>query len=355
LEIHHDPMMTVDPFGETANATANATEGSNKFFKRIVGSDALGEAINYLVGQNTDEPANYSDLVLVFDMDKTLTNAKDETHVRGGNNTIEALRNAKSKGAQMFIVSAASPTKIAVDSAVGQLSTGTYCILKDIFEMKINSGITVKYNGIELAKNGSVYMSGYNKEEAIDHIIQNLIPLTEGKKHRFAFFDDAVGNAFNVGSYFQKNNLIATSFWWDPFEEDCFLADSMPEFDPTKKYKEYRSAEWDNKIECLQYNPPTHKNLTSTDFSYGMTRDSLNKKRELSAFEVDADVGRKRGECYRHVATYRWGVFDPKKAEEDADAKKKERLSVPDHSKNTRTAKSFLMKNLKIRPPSGHP
>ena len=58
----------------------------------------------------------------------TLTNAKDETHVRGGNNTIEALRRAKSKGAQMFIVSAANPTKIAVDSAVGQLMD---CFLTD--------------------------------------------------------------------------------------------------------------------------------------------------------------------------------------------------------------------------------
>ncbi len=328
---------------------------SNTFFKRIAGSDALGNTINYLVGQNTDdESGNDSDLVLIFDMDKTLTNAKDKTRIRGGKKTIEALQNAKSRGAQMFIVSAANPTKIAVDSAVGQLSTGTYCILKDIFEMKINSGITLKYNDIDLAKNGSVYMSGYNKEEAIDHINQNLIPTTEGKKHRIAFFDDAVSNAFNIGSYFQKKNMIATSFWWDPFEEDCFLTGEIPEFGRTKKYEEYRNAEWDTKITCLQYNPPTHKNLTSMDFSYGMTKDLLNKERELSAFGVDVDVGRKRGRSYKHVATYRWGVFDPKKAEEDAEALKKERLSVPCHSNNTRTAKSFLVNNLPMRPPSGH-
>merc|ERR1712232_514603 len=133
--------MANELFGETM-APAEAT---NAFFKRIVGKSALGETIDRLVGENknnttTDnERANGSVLVLVFDMDKTLTNAKDETHVRGGNITIEALRKAKSKGAQMFVISAANPTKIAVDSAVGQLSTGTYNILREFFDMKVDS------------------------------------------------------------------------------------------------------------------------------------------------------------------------------------------------------------------------
>ena len=80
----------------------------------------------------------------------------------------------------------------------------------------------------------------------MDHIVQILT--SPSKKHRFAFFDDAVGNAFNIGSYFQKKNLIGTSFWWDPFEEDCFLTDNLPDFDETKKYEEHQNEEWDTKI-----------------------------------------------------------------------------------------------------------
>ena len=41
-----------------------------------------------------------------------------------------------------------------------------------------------------------------------------------------------------------------------------------------------------------------------------------------------------------------------KKAEADAEAKKKERLALLDHSRNTKAAKSFLMNNLPMGPPS---
>ena len=46
------------------------------------------------------------------------------------------------------------------------------------------------------------------------------------------------------------------------------------------------------------------------------------------------------------------GGHDPKKAEVDAEAKKTERLALPDHSKDTKAAKSFLMNSLPMGPPS---
>ena len=324
-------------------------DSKSGFFRRIVGKDALGETISDLLGQN--EVGESSELVLVFDMDKTLTNAKDPTHVRGGNRTLEALQKAKDNGAKLFIISAANPTKIAVDSAVNQLSTGTYSKLKDMFQMQVDTGTVLKHKGVDLAMNGTVYMSGYNKEEALDHIVE-ILTKAPSKKHRFAFFDDAVGNAFYIGSYFQKKNLIATSFWWDPFEEDCFLTNDLPDFDETTKYEEHRNEEWDKKIKGLEYAPPTHINLTSSDFSYGTTNSSLIKKSELSAFGVDIGDAERRGRCYKQVAAYRWGPNDPKKTEVDAEAKKKERLALLDHSKNTKAAKSFLMNNLPMGPPS---
>ena len=131
-------------------------DGKSTFFRRIVGKDALGETISDLLGQNDNGES--LELVLVFDMDKTLTNSKDPTHVRGGNRTLEALQKAKENGAKLFIISAANPTKIAVDSAVGQLSTGTYSKLKDVFQMQVESGSVLKHKGVDLAMNGSVYI-----------------------------------------------------------------------------------------------------------------------------------------------------------------------------------------------------
>ena len=48
-----------------------------------------------------------------------------------------------------------------------------------------------------------------------------------------------------------------------------------------------------------------------------------------------------RTRCYKQVAAYRWGPYDPKKAEVDAEAKKKERSALPDHSKKNKSCKKL--------------
>lgn len=192
------------------------------------GPTSISQAVLDLTLRN---PSMHS-IVLVFDFDRTLTcgfappSSSIERRIRGGMDTVRALEVAKGLGAELFVVTAREPRTLIVESLEAALTAGAQAELGRYFlEDPIVGQVTEeKVEGdLPLAWRGRVYASGYSKPAAIRHIaLQRLKGLEEPIE--IHFFDDFVGNAYDVSSmqFGGQNARVGrvVSYWFDTFSEE---------------------------------------------------------------------------------------------------------------------------------------
>ena len=220
-------------------------------FHHLQGHDGLANAIQqFLVDpKNTSDPNH----IFVFDFDRTLTNGFAdptetgvERRVRGGWSTVESLRALKNTGFHMFIVTARNPSIMTIKQLEASLQQNqkelAEIFLNDTKESSANYHVenfsVSSSDTFKLAWRGPIYASDYSKHAAIRHIIKNY-PETD-KLLTIHFFDDFVGNAFDVGTQ-DLGPRVQTihSYWWDSFQEETTkMMGIVPSFSSDFPYQE---------------------------------------------------------------------------------------------------------------------
>jgi len=154
----------------------------------------------------------------------TLTNgyaspeqAAIEFRVRGGNRTVDALLKAVERGFHVFVVTARGARELILETLMHSFSPeGSLRELGPVFASSLGTPFVTEVVGdATLGRVGKVYASDYRKPAAIEHICSLLG--TEGARYLY-FFDDFVGNAFDVAHGTYPIPVVAA--WWDPFEEE---------------------------------------------------------------------------------------------------------------------------------------
>jgi hypothetical protein len=187
-------------------------------FHTLQGLNGLGVEIERILSTNT----TYDHMLFIFDFDRTLTNgfASPEPNleinkrIRGGEVTLRALRELKNRNIPSYIITARSPSKLTLEQLEAsmtncqhELADLFHPIKEDIYKLETSD------DGNIIALRGYLYASAYAKASAVRHILSSYPPNT---KHVY-FFDDYIGNSFDVGLNSGKN---ITSYWWDTFEEE---------------------------------------------------------------------------------------------------------------------------------------
>lgn len=197
-------------------------------FHHLQGMKSLGTKLLEIV-KNTVELQ--VETFLLFDFDRTLTNGfatPDETlpmekRIRGGKHTLDALRVCKQHDhlIKMFIITARSPSVLTIQQLEASMSN-CQSELAEIFltdDHKSSEYKVEKFHGIQLAFKGHLYASDYSKSFAIRHLLTTKPTSSKTTLH---FFDDFVGNAYDVGiSEYPAGSLGGVhTYWWDTFEEE---------------------------------------------------------------------------------------------------------------------------------------
>jgi hypothetical protein len=195
-------------------------------YARVEGSGALAQQVDLL----------HEGDVAVFDYDRTITNVKNMTfnksseaaNIRGGELTLTALREAKTRGVHMFIVSARGGNNL--DSVV--LAIRRTPTVENVFDVSGRFESTQILDGTtgsdEKRFLGHVYCVGYNKPFAIQHLLQRLeMTRQDQKPHKLLFMDDFSQNAMDVWQTADSGTFAAvapsvsvTALWWDTIEEE---------------------------------------------------------------------------------------------------------------------------------------
>jgi hypothetical protein len=196
-------------------------------FHHLQGMKSLGTKLQEIVKATL---LTQKETFLLFDFDRTLTNgfATPDEHlpmerrIRGGEHTLEALRLCKQHDhlIKMFIITARSPSVLTIQ----QLEASMMNCQNELAEIFLtddhqSSDYKVeKFHGVQLAFKGHLYASDYSKSFAIRH----LLTTKQTSNTVLHFFDDFVGNAFDVGvTEYPAGSLEEVhTYWWDTFEEE---------------------------------------------------------------------------------------------------------------------------------------
>ena len=200
---------------------------------RLSGANGLASAVSAAITCSAAERAR---TLLVFDWDRTLSNgmsmpgeANLAKLVRGGADTVTALRRAHEAGVGLYIVTARRPVQMTVRQLFASLDHAQ-AALAPFFAR--GEPANFQFNGIPLARGGCVYAADYQKAAALAHIV--LERKQEGL--RVFFFDDKVINSYVVATSTAKHlpagelaPLVAelTAYWWDSFEEETGPSPTM--------------------------------------------------------------------------------------------------------------------------------
>jgi len=179
-------------------------------------------------------------LYLFFDFDRTLTNGYEfsdnearapiDKRIRGGAKTLQALQSVFQRGARMSVITARSPKSAVIDQLKASLQKAQ-SELWPLFPAE-EPTVVEDFHEVKLARGGSLYASGYQKEAALAHgIIRHASELKSTGPIRVVFFDDVVSNCHsistNLHTYFKDakekqilDRLELTVCWWDPFLEE---------------------------------------------------------------------------------------------------------------------------------------
>lgn len=165
-----------------------------------------------------------------FDFDRLLTNGFDsqekeaspiEKRIRGGTELLKGLSNCLEKGAELFVVTARSPTVITIQQLQASLQNPQKELAEFFLDFK-KAGEVIDFSDYKFASNNRLFATGYHKESAIAYIVDKLAL----KNAELFFFDDAVTNCYSVASNWRKllpkpaDKVILTSVWADPFFEE---------------------------------------------------------------------------------------------------------------------------------------
>jgi hypothetical protein len=162
---------------------------------------------------------------IVLDFDRTLTNgyrAPSEMdirrRIRGGVDTVKILTQCKELGAELFVVSARAGREMIIDTMALSFD-GALQELKPLFIRDDDKFSLTTVGTEQIAVKGSLYATDYKKRAAIIHISQRMSYSPLHKTKSILFFDDFVGNAFDIGTM-KIDNVTIYSYWWDPFNEE---------------------------------------------------------------------------------------------------------------------------------------
>jgi hypothetical protein len=246
-------------------------------------------AVHYLSGQAAlarqveevmESCAAPRDVALVFDFDRTLTNGYAspeqvavEHRIRGGQATVQALHRAAKAGARLFVVTARSAREMILDTMVHSFSSsGTLHEIGELFVSADSAFEQVLVDDAKLARKGHIYATDYRKPAAIKHIFRTL-----GEHAAVHFFDDFVGNAYDVALASWPPGCVLHVYWWDPFEEE--RCESMTMVSTS-------STDWSYKQEYAGY-----RRAFGVDDATALPRIQMYLERAKSAAKPGADVG----------------------------------------------------------------
>ena len=216
---------------------------------RLSGPTALSDTIKAAL----DEKGDATDMILIFDFDKTLTTGTDASAaierekvagkeatidqiVRGGQRTIDTLTRAKKAGAKLYVITARSITTDVI-----QQMKGIHHSIGDVFSESLIADVKSRKSAghdggmVPFKQQGHVYATS-DKHIALQDILEN----NKGS-HRVLFFDDAI---VNVGLIYimgqDKHPLFkkVKCYWWDLYEEDMMTTPpliSPPSLEPISK------------------------------------------------------------------------------------------------------------------------
>jgi len=133
----------------------------------------------------------------------------------------------------MYIITARRPAKLTIEQLYASLDNAQ-SVLSSFFPRGSPGEFTTE-NGIPLARGGNIFASDYQKAAALSEIVmENASSLNEKQKLDIYFFDDAIVNAYVVGTTLNQHlaeplheRVRLTSCWWDPFEEETGLNQTM--------------------------------------------------------------------------------------------------------------------------------
>lgn len=216
------------------------------------------------------------DTVVFMDFDRTLTNGLATgaqlplaERVRGGEETVAALREAAEAGVPLWIVTARSPRKMVVAQLAASLrgpqrEIGEFFLSAEQFaDGSGDAGPAAEeemFGGCQLAfaTDARLYASDYQKPAALAHALSRRYPANSDADADtdadivVVFVDDVAVNAHDVGTRVHTmleeagrgdlaRRLSMRAVWWDTILEDTGASPSMlPEFGKTEQsYQDY--------------------------------------------------------------------------------------------------------------------
>ena len=164
-------------------------------------------------------------IVLDFDQTITLNCPNSKLTIRGANDAFNMLQTLKDRGAELAIITAQNPSKIAAKGVEDELNhLGATLKIHNAFEIfkntKFISGQEVDFYGTKLYRYHNVFCSKYNKPEAMREFLN-----TSSNIKYIIFIDDNMDNALNMYTTFVgledyhksvNKQFEMHSFWYEP-------------------------------------------------------------------------------------------------------------------------------------------